>query len=400
MAARASVGLTLLSIALTLGCRSTVPKAAPPPPPPQATWGVLALGVGGLVFVPENSPASPVPVEAYPADRGAPEVAISPDGKRLALVAPDHSLRVCSLVSGEANTIAPAYAEDTGQRGAMAWSPDGEALALVEEGKLFVWDRAGGRRELVTTPRVTDVAWSPDGQVIAYGRRGEDEKDLGLWIVKASGGEPRRIAPPSGDIFAASWPVFSPDGQWIAFWHAWEGGGLCFVRPDGSGYRKGLDFGGGPTVWRADSSAVVYLALKDEMTVRGVFQCAPSGKPAALVTGDVDQFDMLPSGDLIWLQSGEKQGEMTTKTTVRLQPTVGGETEKPWEMMVAGGYGRCQFRPDGKQVAVWTGRDDGRGDVYVGTPGQELSVLATDIGEFIGWAQGLYAVASSSGGQR
>jgi dipeptidyl aminopeptidase/acylaminoacyl peptidase len=345
------------------------------------------MATGSLVFVPEDSPASPVPVEAYPVDRGAPEVAVSADGKRLALVTADGSLLVRSLVTGEANSIAPAYTEDTDQRGAMAWSPDGEALAFVEAGKLFVWDKAGGRRELVTTPRVTDVAWSPDGLVIAYGRRGEDEKDLGLWAVEAFGGEPRRIAPPSGDIFAASWPVFSPDGRWIAFWQAWEGGSLCFVHPDGSGFRKGLDFGGGPTVWRADSSAVVYLALKDEMTVRGIYQCAPQGKPTQLTGLDVDQFDMLPTGEAVLLGPGERRGDRTLSMGVYCR-AFDGISDVGWTRVLPGSYGQVRMSPRGKTMAVFIGTDEGPGKLYVGKWFGELQPVTEGITELLGWVQG------------
>jgi eukaryotic-like serine/threonine-protein kinase len=90
---------------------------------------------------------------------------------------------------------------------------------------------AGSPRRLgnITRQLFADGArWSPDGQHLVYG------SGPGLWIARADGSEPVRIATVPGQ---ASLPVYSPDGKRIRFtvvdstshtFALWE------VRPDGS----------------------------------------------------------------------------------------------------------------------------------------------------------------------
>jgi hypothetical protein len=68
-------------------------------------------------------------------------------------------------------------------------------------------------------------------------------------------------------------------------------------------------------------------------------------------------------------------------------------------MVLAGSHGRCQFRPDGKQLAVWVGHDDGKGDLYVGPPGQELRLIASGLGDYLGWVQCPSTAAAPTGGK-
>jgi dipeptidyl aminopeptidase/acylaminoacyl peptidase len=65
---------------------------------------------------------------------------------------------------------------------------------------------------------VDRVALSPDGKRIVYEVRTVDRDEDGyqthLWIVPASGGEPRRLTQGAHHNGGAAW---SPDGQWLAF---------------------------------------------------------------------------------------------------------------------------------------------------------------------------------------
>ncbi|MDQ7088241.1 MAG: S41 family peptidase [Acidobacteriota bacterium] len=75
---------------------------------------------------------------------------------------------------------------------------------------------------------------SPDGSEIAFSWQGD------IWLVPAQGGEARRLtAHPAADRF----PVWSPDGRWIAF-QSWRyGNGDVFVLPyDGSAPPRRLTF--------------------------------------------------------------------------------------------------------------------------------------------------------------
>jgi dipeptidyl aminopeptidase/acylaminoacyl peptidase len=60
--------------------------------------------------------------------------------------------------------------------------------------------------------------WSPDGRWIAFtsARHADRDEDgaADIWIVSADGGEARRVTSTAGP---ASWPSFSPDGRTIAY---------------------------------------------------------------------------------------------------------------------------------------------------------------------------------------
>ena len=63
-----------------------------------------------------------------------------------------------------------------------------------------------------------DVArWSPDGRELLVAARLGGE--LGLWLVPAAGGFPRRVttAPITLQFLASPLQSFSPDGRWVAF---------------------------------------------------------------------------------------------------------------------------------------------------------------------------------------
>jgi serine/threonine-protein kinase len=101
-----------------------------------------------------------------------------------------------------------------------AFSPDGERIAFRSSrdgGGIFVMGRTGEGVRRVTTMGFHPT-WSADGTQIAFTNEnvemnpGNSEGASGLWIVSASGGEPRKL--PSGDAIQPSW---SPHGYRIAF---------------------------------------------------------------------------------------------------------------------------------------------------------------------------------------
>ncbi len=108
-----------------------------------------------------------------------------------------------------------------------AFSPDGRAIAFRSNrdgGGIFVMGATGESVRRLTTFG-DNPAWSPDGKEIVFATEGESdpharEKNSELWVVPASGGEPRKIF--AGDAVQPSW---SPDGNRIAFW-ATIGGGI------------------------------------------------------------------------------------------------------------------------------------------------------------------------------
>lgn len=186
---------------------------------------------------------------------------VSPDGRRLAFLRafPDEAGRptavmLAGLDGGEPRVLwVPGHGVSE-----LAWSPDGTRLAIVAaepaargivgpetKGRVVtarritradwradevghrdrrdqVWvvatrDGARPRRLTHADADVRGIAWAPDGRWIAYAadpRPGADTRPgPSIWMVPAAGGEPREVVRLAG--YAGS-PAYSPGGQWLA----------------------------------------------------------------------------------------------------------------------------------------------------------------------------------------
>ena len=78
-------------------------------------------------------------------------------------------------------------------------------------------------------------AWSPDGTRVAVARNMYLHMLQLSALAELPGQQPVAVMNSSGEPISVGSPVWSPDGQWIAF-H--DGDGLALVRPDGTGYRQ------------------------------------------------------------------------------------------------------------------------------------------------------------------
>jgi len=121
----------------------------------------------------------------------------------------------------------PMTAEDLwamGRVGAPAVSPDGRSVVYTvtrydletDRGQTHLWQvpTAGGEPRQLTHGEASATApvWSPDGQSIAFvSARNEDGRQI--WLMPASGGEARQLTRVDGGV---SGPVWSPDGSRLA----------------------------------------------------------------------------------------------------------------------------------------------------------------------------------------
>lgn len=129
----------------------------------------------------------------------------SPDGS-LATGGQDGHARLWDAAAGEQTAAIPGGA---GWVARVAWSPDGQRLALAAGRRVRLADRDG---TLVRDwddheSTVTDLAWRPDGAELATTSYG------GVTIFSPRSREPRRRLPYTGSSLALAW---SPDGRHIA----------------------------------------------------------------------------------------------------------------------------------------------------------------------------------------
>jgi len=160
---------------------------------------------------------------------------ISPDGKTLVFagyksVDPITIKHIWTLpVDGETPT---QLTDEPVIDGNPCWSPDGKEIAFVRNdtpsenwagmGKdnIYIIPASGGEPRRITSEsdRVFGgpVLWSPDGKLLAYFSRDEDSVDGTIKIIPANGGEPQVIAKVL-HIYANKEMAWSPDGRRIAF---------------------------------------------------------------------------------------------------------------------------------------------------------------------------------------
>jgi WD40 repeat protein len=132
-------------------------------------------------------------------------VAYAPDGKHLASLSLDNSVRVWDAQTGQAVRtlrLADKPAGVVDSRG-VAYSPDGKRIAAAgRHGSVKVWDADTGRELYDFHDTAGSVAFSPDGKTLAWAGA------KGLAVHDAATGQPVYTLTGSFD-----WVQFSPDGS-------------------------------------------------------------------------------------------------------------------------------------------------------------------------------------------
>lgn len=141
------------------------------------------------------------------------ELALSPDGKKVAFVARGEIFAASAKDGGDAVRVTRAPARD----GQITWAPDSKRIAYVSErsgtGQLFLYDfMSNAETELSSNPvRDTAPRFSPDGKSIAFVR---NEKEL--HVINVGTKQDRVVA--SGHLDSSQNTLaWAPDSKWIAY---------------------------------------------------------------------------------------------------------------------------------------------------------------------------------------
>jgi len=215
-------------------------------------------------------------LRAAPANWSNPSVA--PDGRRLAV----------DMGPGQTDVWAYELARDTLTRVTAdaaadekpVWTPDGQRIVFrSSRDKSFnlYWQRADGTGEvqrLTDSPNPqTPASWHPSGKFLAF-YEAQPTTGNDLMILPVEGSEASGWTPGKPTVFlskegAQFEPMFSPDGQWIAYHSSESGRFEVYVRPfpgPGASWRISTD-GGQLATWSRTRPEIVYANLNNQLMV-------------------------------------------------------------------------------------------------------------------------------------
>ncbi len=245
----------------------------------------------------------------------------------------------------------------------FSWAPDGVRIAFLEAGTIHVLDTGNGTTAALPGSRGAEnqPVWSPDGNWIAY-RDDSANEDKGLWLMHADGSERHRI---SGAISGA--PAWSPDSTLLAFGALTNGPSseIHLLSVDGTALRNltAGEGGGSSPAFSPDGRRVAFTTDADTLAVAEVASSEIRRFPAV---GKIANPSWAPNSKSILVQHID--GEATSIRTVdaadgsarQLSPAEPGP-----EGQAAGyrwkAYTRPLWTPDGTAI-VYQGDCRGNGD--------------------------------------
>jgi tricorn protease len=168
-------------------------------------------------------------------------LALSPDGKKVAVVAHGDVFAASSRDGGEPQRLTKTDAAES----APIWSPDSTKLVYLSErdggSSIYLFDFATNSERALTHGVDIDLSptWSPDGKSIAYLRNRKQ-----LHVMTLAGGSDKVIASGEIDGYSSARIAWSPDGKWIVFVPTGVDGftNLSAVPSDGSAPARPITF--------------------------------------------------------------------------------------------------------------------------------------------------------------
>jgi hypothetical protein len=215
----ALLALTLAAAGLVAVALSATGSVVAPRPAPWATLAFArADAVGGGVYLASGR-------KVLRLRRRGVDPAWSPDGRRLAFVAPGAGgAGDVFVVDADGKHKGRITRTDRVDEASPSWSPDGRHLVVERGGRLVVLRAdAGGGRRLASGLAPT---WSPGGRRLAF-TDGDN-----LYLISANGGPPKQVTSAPG---AQTAPAWAPDGRRLAYVSNEAGAPDIYVLDLGSG---------------------------------------------------------------------------------------------------------------------------------------------------------------------
>jgi Tol biopolymer transport system component/C-terminal processing protease CtpA/Prc len=199
------------------------------------------------------------------------ELALSPDGKKIAFVAHGEVFVAPAKEGGDAFRVTTSPANETG----VVWSPTSNVLVYISDrdgvAHLYQYDFITAKENRLTNGSEDDATplFSPNGKQVSFIRNGEELRVLDLATAKETlvtkGIFGRSLFSTPATV------AWSPDGKWLAFsGHGPKSFRNIYVVPASGGEAKQVSFlansFGGTVSWSADGSYILFsTAQRTEM---------------------------------------------------------------------------------------------------------------------------------------
>jgi Tol biopolymer transport system component len=264
--------------------------------------------------------------------RGDCLAAIAPDGSKVVFASdrggPVFDLWIQPLDKGIPTGQPQRLTEDTAHASCQAFSLDGRWIAyynvLGETRDIYTIPASGGQPIRFTDDPAPDTqpAWSPDGSKLTFAsERGDRLGCSHIWIAPVFEGKP--AGPPlriTNDTVCAFGPVWSPDGERIAYTGEIEGSSEVWIVPaDGRTPGRRITSGAGALTVRWDHPAGSLLVSgswgEDLLSIRRI---SPDGGTAApivppIILGPVSAlgtFDISSDGRFVLFPRKDDRGNI------------------------------------------------------------------------------------------
>ena len=334
----------------------TAPRAGGSPRTTGPATGAPTTGPGKTTTTaprpvppPTSSTAPQVTVTTRPAPAGGTAVRSPKFTDVVAFVDTDHDgtgtfLAVVDIRGGDPRRL-------TRMDGTLfSWAPDGVRIAFLQAGSINIIDTATGAIQPLPGSRGAEnqPVWSPDGDWIAY-RDGSANEDKGLWLMHADGSERHRI---SGATTGA--PAWSPDSSLIAFGAGSPSAELHVLTVDGTALRNltAGEGGGSSPVFSPDGRRLAFTAEDNTLAVAEMASSEVRRFPAV---GKAVNPSWAPDSNQILVEHFDGQAtsirtvDPVTGSARQLSPTdagpQGSATGYRWKM-----YSRPLWAPDGSTI--------------------------------------------------
>jgi serine/threonine protein kinase/Tol biopolymer transport system component len=325
-----------------------------------ATFFLLAVAGGAAWWKAINRRLPPMYFHTsvpFPAN----DLALSPDGRTLAMVAYSTQANNYVLWTNEVGGRQTSSLDGTQGASYPFWSPDGRSIGFFADGKLKKVDVSGGQPQvLCDAPNGRGGTWNRDGVIVFT-----PDSLGGLSRVSSSGGSPVEITKPDTSRFETThrWPVFLPDGKHFLYLAANFSGQL----ENNAIFLGSLDSQDKRLLVNTSANAAYaqpgyLLYLRDKTLVAQPFdrrRYVLSGEPHPL-SDDVLYFPgvdravfSVSGGEVLITQTGRGASVSQLTWFDRSGKAVG-------TLGMVGSYPNVRLSPDGRKVAAEQTDPDGR----------------------------------------